>query len=234
MSDTHQERSNDGLLVAIDGPAGSGKSTVSKRVAQRLAIAFLDTGAMYRALTLACLSEGVPLDDVEAVLEVAEGMDFRFEGTPTEPRFLLGPEDVTTKIRSELVSENVSTIAALLPVRAWMATEQRRQMLAAKESGLGMVAEGRDITTVVCPDADVRVLLLADPRARIRRRTLELYGTVTPELYERTRRMLRNRDRKDLEVSQFMEPAEGVSVIDSSDLTVEQVVERVVRHAQAS
>ena len=85
MSDTHQERSNDGLLVAIDGPAGSGKSTVSKRVAQRLAIAFLDTGAMYRALTLACLSEGVPLDDVEDVLEVAEGMDFRFEGTPTEP-----------------------------------------------------------------------------------------------------------------------------------------------------
>ncbi len=234
MSEEHQGQNNDGLLVAIDGPAGSGKSTVSKRVAQRLSIAFLDTGAMYRALTLACLTEGVPLDDVEAVLRVAEGMDFRFEGSPSKPRFLLGSEDVTAQIRSELVSQNVSTIASLLPVRAWMASEQRRQMLAAKESGQGMVAEGRDITTVVCPDADVRVLLLADPSARIRRRALELYGTVTPELYERTRRMLASRDSKDAEVSQFMEPAEGVSVIDSSDLTVEQVVERVVGHARAS
>ncbi len=225
--------SPEGLLVAIDGPAGSGKSTVSKRVAQRLSIAFLDTGAMYRALTLACLAGGVPLDDADAVLEVAEQMDFRFEGTPTNPKFLLGDEDVTTTIRGDLVSRNVSTVAGLLPVRAWMAKEQRRQMLAAKESGQGMVAEGRDITTVVCPDADVRVLLLANPRARIRRRALELYGEVTPELYERTRKMLASRDNKDAEVSQFMEPAPGVSVIDSSDLTVEQVVERVVRHAVA-
>lgn len=219
---------NAGVLVAIDGPAGSGKSTVSKLVAKRLGLAFLDTGAMYRGLTLACLRAGIPLDSVDLVLEEADKMNFRFEGTVDEPRFYLGEDEVTVQIRESLVAANVSTVAGLIPVRNWMALEQRRQMLTARDSGAGMVAEGRDITTVVCPDADVRVLLVASPDARIRRRTLEMYGEVTAELLEKTRALVEGRDQIDSRVSEFLEPAEGVTVIDSSNMTIDEVVDTVI------
>ncbi|MFZ1382697.1 MAG: (d)CMP kinase [Scrofimicrobium sp.] len=217
-----------GVLVAIDGPAGSGKSTVSRLVAKRLGIAFLDTGAMYRGLTLASLRRGIPLDDVGQVLEEADQMKFRFEGTVDDPRFYLGDDEVTTQIREIEVAQNVSTVAGLIPVREWMAEEQRRQMLAARECGIGMVAEGRDVATVVCPDADVKVLLLADPEARVRRRTLEMYGEVTPELLEKTRSLVEGRDQIDSLVSEFLKPAEGVTVVDSSDMTIDEVVDTVI------
>lgn len=216
-----------GILVAIDGPAGSGKSTVSKLLSKRLGIGFLDTGAMYRGLTLACLSARIPVSHVDEVLAEASRMDFRFEGTAERPLFFLGEQEVTDQIRSAEVSEQVSVVAGLIPVRQWMAEEQRRQMLAAREAGTGMVAEGRDITTVVCPDADVRVLLVADSDARVRRRTLEMYGAVTPELVEKTRALVEGRDVIDSKVSEFLEPAEGVRVVDSSDMTIAEVVDAI-------
>ncbi len=215
-------------LVAIDGPAGSGKSTVSKMLAKRLGYAFLDTGAMYRALTLQCLRAGVPLDDPELVLDQADTMDFSFSVTASGPQFYLGDQEVTADIRGDEVAANVSAVARLIPVRQWMAREQRRQMLSSRDKGVGMVAEGRDTTTVVCPEADVRVLLVASDEARVARRAQETHGKVTPELLAATRALVLDRDESDSEVSQFMSPAPGVSVIDSSDLTVNEVVDQLV------
>lgn len=217
-----------GILIAVDGPSGSGKSTVSKRVATDLQIAFLETGAMYRALTWLCRQAGVDLADPDAVLAAADGLDFASVGTVEEPRFLVGGQDVTEDLRSTEVAAAVSTVAGYIPVRQWMAREQRKQMLLAREDGRGMIAEGRDVTTVVCPDADVRVLLLADPEARLRRRVLETFGEVTPELMEQTRVLVEGRDETDSKVSAFLEAAPGVVTVDSSDKTIADVTDEVV------
>lgn len=212
-----------GVLIAVDGPSGSGKSTVSKRVATALGIAFLETGAMYRALTWLCMQDGVDLGDADAVLAKADDLHFSSVGTVEKPCFMVGERDVTDALRSVEVAGNVSVVAGYIPVRKWMAKEQRRQMLAAREDGRGMIAEGRDITTVVCPDADVRVLLLADPEARLRRRVMETYGHVTPELMEKTRVLVSGRDQEDSKVSAFMAPAPGVVAIDSSEKPIDEV-----------
>ncbi len=216
-----------GLLVAIDGPSGSGKSTVSKRIAADLNLAFLETGAMYRALTWLCMSNEVDLGNPEAVLKLADELEFSSVGTVAEPKFLVGDEDVTEALRSVEVAAAVSVVAGYIPVRNWMANSQRREMLKAKETGRGMIAEGRDITTVVCPDADVRILLLADSEARLKRRVLETYGKVTPELLDATRELVSGRDATDSLVSSFLEPAPGVIPIDSSNLSIEGVVDSV-------
>lgn len=223
-----------GITIAIDGPAGSGKSTVSKRVASSLGIGYLDTGAMYRALTVWALDKGVDLSDHDAVRALADDMPLVMESDPYAPRFWLGDTEITATIREPRISEAVSHVATNLAVRAWMATEQRRRMIDASRQGSGMIAEGRDITTVVFPDADVRVLLTADNEARLRRRTLELYGEVTPELLEATRKGVEERDQKDSTVSEFMTPAPGVHLVDSSHLTIDGVVEAIVALADQS
>lgn len=212
-----------GILISVDGPSGSGKSTVSKRVATALGIAFLETGAMYRALTWLCLERGIDLGDPQAVLAAADDLHFSSVGTVEEPCFMVGDADVTEALRSLEVAGNVSTVAGYIPVRNWMAKEQRRQMLGARDDGRGMIAEGRDITTVVCPDADIRVLLLADPTARLRRRVLETYGEVTAELMEKTRILVDGRDEEDSKVSSFLAPAPGVVAIDSSGKSIDEV-----------
>lgn len=221
-----------GILVAIDGPAGSGKSTVSKRVAQQLDIGYLDTGAMYRALTWKALEEGLDLDDHDAVREVADRLDLSMNASLTNPQVFVGGVEVTAAIRTPRIAENVAAVARNLQVRAWMAKEQHRLMLDARERGLGMVAEGRDITTVVCPEADVRVLLLANEEARLRRRTLELHGAVTEETLAATRAQIVDRDKSDATVSEFFEPARGVVAIDSSNLGIDDVVAAVISLAR--
>lgn len=223
-----------GITIAIDGPAGSGKSTVSKRVAAALGIGYLDTGAMYRALTVFALDQGVDLDDHDAVRTLADQMPLIIESDPYAPRLWLGEVEVTAAIREPRISEAVSQVATNLQVRAWMAIEQRRRMLESAAQGSGMIAEGRDITTVVFPDADLRVLLTADNEARLRRRTRELYGEVTPELLEATRAQVEARDEKDSTVSEFMSPAPGVHLVDSSHLTIDGVVAAVVALADQS
>ena len=205
-----------GVTVAIDGSAGSGKSTVSRRVASRVGIGYLDTGAMYRALTWFALESGVDLADHHAVTAAADQMPLRMDS------------EITLDIRTPRISGVVSQVATNMEVRHWMAREQRRRMMEARANGHGMVAEGRDITTVVCPDADVRVLLSADPEARLRRRTLELYGRVDAEALEATRAQVQGRDAADSTVSEFMTPAAGVTPIDTSDLTIDQVVDQLV------
>ncbi|WP_318656519.1 (d)CMP kinase [Scrofimicrobium canadense] len=217
-----------GILIAIDGPSGSGKSTVAKAIAVRLGITYLDTGAMYRALTWFCLEQGIDLDKTELVRQQADSLDFSMTHDPHSPRFFAGDIDITAEIRTPRVAERVAEVARNLSVRSWMATEQRRVMTQARESGHGMIAEGRDITTVVCPDADVRVLLLADEKERLRRRTYELYGSDAPQYLKATAKQIGERDRSDATVSDFFEAAEGVSVIDSTGKSIEDVVDEIV------
>lgn len=217
-----------GITIAIDGPAGSGKSTVSKLVADALNIGYLDTGAMYRSLTWYALDRGVSLEDESAVAALADEMPLKMDSDPHDPHYWVGDTEVTALIRQPRISESIMAVSTNRAVRRWMAVEQRRRMLEAAKNGSGMIAEGRDITTVVFPDANVRILLLADSQARLERRTRELYGEVTPELLEKTRLQIEERDRRDSTVSEFLTPAEGVEVVDSSGLNIQGVVDTVL------
>ena len=220
-----------GITIAIDGPAGSGKSTVSKTVASRAGIGYLDTGAMYRALTWFALESGVDFGaegSAELVASLADRMRLRLDSDPHDPHVWVGDAEVTAAIREPRIALAIRHVSTNLRVRAWMAQEQRRRMMEARAQGSGMIAEGRDITTVVCPDADVRVLLLADEEARLRRRTLELYGDCAPEHLEAVREQVQGRDRADSAVTEFMKPAPGVRVVDSTGLDVEGVTGAVL------
>jgi cytidylate kinase len=212
-------------VIAVDGPSGSGKSTVSREVAQRLGLAYLDTGAMYRALTWWCVQSGVPLDDHDAVARASRELPLEMGTDPARPTVHVGGVDVGTLIRTTGVSERVSAVATNLEVRAVM-RQRQRELIAADPRGT--VAEGRDITTVVAPDADVRVLLTASEQARLERRTLELHGSVDEAGLAATRDQVVRRDRDDSTVSQFTVAADGVCTIDSSSLSLEQVVAAVL------
>ena len=213
------------LVVAVDGPSGSGKSSVSREVARRLGLAFLDTGAMYRALTWWCLEHGVDLADAAAVAEAARELPLRMGTDPTEPGVWVGGTDVSTAIRATAISSRVSEVATNLGVRAEMRRRQR-ELLGA--SPRGTVAEGRDITTVVAPDADVRLLLTASEQARLARRARELHGADDADALAATHDEVVRRDRDDSTVSQFTVAADGVVTVDSSALTLEQVVDVVL------
>lgn len=221
------------LTIAIDGPSGSGKSTVSKKIAQTLGCAYLDTGAMYRAATWWALHEGIDLDDADAVLRATCEMPLEIRLDPSDQVFLMGGEDITTAIRSSELSKVVSKVAVNIPVRHEMKRRQRAIIAQENESasysgGRGIVAEGRDITTVVAPDADVRVLLTASEEARLARRALEVRGAADAATIEKTRDEVLRRDRDDSTVSEFMSASEGVTMIDSSALSIDEVVQAVL------
>lgn len=210
------------LVIAIDGPSGSGKSSAAKGVARRLGLAYLDTGAMYRAVAVAYREAGLsPADDVETARRIREDWTFDFSTDPDVERTSVNGTDVTAEIRTPGVSAIVSQVATMIPVRREMQRMQREIIASATE---GIVAEGRDITTVVAPDADVRVLLQADPAARLRRREAELRGQVTGE--ELADQVLR-RDRDDATVSTFETPAEGVTLVDSTHMDLAQVIDHL-------
>ncbi len=194
------------FIVAIDGPAGSGKSSVSKEVARRLGFGYLDTGAGYRAFAL---WKSLNPDSGSFPYEIA-----------TEPDAVsvhLDGQDVSDEIRTERVASLVSSYAQLPEIRSLQRTDARARIQSCPEPGI--VVEGRDITTVVAPDAQVRVLLTASEQVRLRRRGLE--GTESAE-------NLVSRDQKDSKVARFMDAAEGVTVIDTSDLDFEQSVQAVL------
>jgi cytidylate kinase len=195
-------------VVAIDGPAGAGKSTVARTVAQRLGFTYLDSGAMYRSVALASLRRGEPATQVAGELTISVG-----------DRVLVDDEDVTAAIRAPEVSEAASVVAAAPAVRAAMVDEQRRLL----ESG-DWVAEGRDIGTVVWPRAEVKVFLTASPQARAARRADQIGADPVVVLAEQT-----IRDRRDTErASSPLCAAPDAVTIDTSELTLEDVVERVV------
>ncbi|MDX6321567.1 MAG: CMP/dCMP kinase [Propionibacteriaceae bacterium] len=215
------KQQNRPLVVAIDGPSGSGKSSTSRGVAKRLGLAFLDTGAMYRAATWLLLDSGADLSDHAAIGRLVAEAVYSISMDPDDPTIAINGTDVTAAIREPEVSAAVSQVATNLEVRADLVARQR-ELIAGADGGI--VAEGRDITTVVAPDAQVRVLLVADPRARVARRHAELGGKVDTDAV--TDQVIR-RDRDDSTVAQFAEAAPGVTVVDSTHLNLEQVIDAI-------
>ncbi|HET9022670.1 MAG TPA: (d)CMP kinase [Ornithinibacter sp.] len=216
------------LTIAIDGPSGSGKSSVSKAVARRLGVGYLDTGAMYRALTWWCLERGVDLTDADAVAAAARALPLEIGTDPGAPTVRVGGTDVTDAIRTTEVSTAVSAVATNRGVRPVLQQLQRDLMARIAEQTGGVVAEGRDITTVVAPDARVRVLLTASEEARLRRRSAELHGAVDERAVAATRDQVVRRDLDDSTVSSFTEAADGVVLVDTSDLDLDESVEAVL------
>lgn len=213
------------LVVAVDGPSGSGKSSVSKAVARRLSAAYLDTGAMYRAVAWHCLHEGVDLADAEAVAAAAVAMDLDQSTDPDVEAVRVGGTDVTEAIRGPEVTDTVSTVAVVIPVREELHRRQRAAIAAAGR----MVAEGRDITTVVAPDAHARVLLTASEAVRTARRSGQLAAAGETGVDAGTlHRQVAGRDARDATVSTFDRPADGVALVDSTELDFEQTVAAVL------
>ncbi|MCW4466968.1 (d)CMP kinase [Glutamicibacter sp. MNS18] len=218
--------SNQQIVIAIDGPSGSGKSSVSKAVARALDAAYLDTGAMYRAVTYSVLAAGTDLSDAAAISQAVKDADLAISTDPDLEQVLIGGHDVTTAIREPRISENVSAVATNLEARAELVRRQR-QIIAAHPR---IVAEGRDITTVVAPDADARILLTASEAVRMARRGLELGGTQSAE---QLATQVLARDAKDSTVVNFTQAADGVITVDSSELDFEQTVAAVLDAAGA-
>ena len=195
------------MVIAIDGPAGAGKSSVAKGVAAALGFTYLDTGAMYRCVALASLRRGVPAARLAAALQLSVG-----------DRVLLDGEDVTDAIRTPEVSKMASQVAAEPAVRRAMVAAQQRIMAEGD-----WVADGRDIGTVVAPDAKLKVFLTADPAERARRRAAEMGVDAETVLAEQTIRDERDRTRADSP----LRPAEGAVELDTTELTLEQVVAQI-------
>lgn len=212
---------NDKLVIAIDGPSGSGKSSVSKAVARKLGAAYLDTGAMYRAITYSVLADGTDLSDANAIAQAVRDAKLSISLDPDAELVQIGGEDVTAAIREPRISEQVSTVATNLDARAELV--RRQQQIIAENTRI--VAEGRDITTVVAPDADARILLNASEEARLRRRGLQLGGTQNES---QLATQVLARDAKDSTVVNFTQAADGVMTVDSSDLDFEQTIDAVL------
>lgn len=207
------------MVIAIDGPAGAGKSTVARAVAAEIDFTYLDSGAMYRCVALAALEAGVDLDDGEALGELAEGLEIGFDGR----RVLLGARDVSDEIRSPEVSAAASHVSVHPRVRAAM-VERQRQLIASGR----YVAEGRDIGTVVSPDAPLKIFLTASDEERARRRAAE-----TGEDVESVLAAQRQRDARDTEREHgALRPAEDAVELDTTGLSLEEVVGRIVALAR--
>ncbi len=210
------------LVIAIDGPAGAGKSTVASRLARKLGYVNIETGGMYRALALKAIENDVSFEDADALVALARNSRIELEPMRDGNRVLLDGMNVSDRIREEDVTEAASRVSVHPPVRAWMVARQREL-----GAGGGVVMEGRDIGTKVFPDADLKIFLDADPSVRGGRRLkqeaagrLRSEGQIARELAERDRR---DRSR----ATSPLVPAEDAVRVDSTGLTIEQVMEQV-------
>jgi cytidylate kinase len=210
------------FLVAIDGPAGSGKSSVSKQVARELGFGYLDTGAAYRALAWAV--QNLADFDLERLSSKDLVADFHYQISlnPDDYWVRVGVHDLTAAIRASEVAESVSAVARIPEVRTFMKALTRK--LVADSTLPGVVVEGRDITTVVAPDAEIKILLTASEAVRLKRRSAELSEATAASV----KRQVSERDASDSKVVDFMTPAPGVQLVDSSDLNFEQTVSAVI------
>lgn len=224
-----QERSVQGPrrrpVVAIDGPTAAGKSTVARSVAIRLGFTYIDTGAMYRSVALAAMRREVDLTDAAALEDIARSVSIEIEAGDAGDRILVDGEDVTTALRSPEVSTASSIVGTVAGVRSALVARQR----ALAEPG-GVVMEGRDIGTVVLPDADVKVFLLAGIEARAQRRYAELAARGLAVTLDEVRRQEMERDQRDqTRAHSPLRAADDAAVIDTTTRTPEQIVELIVR-----
>lgn len=224
-------------VVAVDGPSGSGKSSVSRGVADQLGLAYLDTGAMYRAMTWWVLREGIDPNDAEAVAAIAERPVLTPVTNPLAPALSIDGHDVTDAVRGADVTENVSFVARVPEVRARLVREQQRVVTEAVSSGRGVVVEGRDIGTVVLPEADCKIYLTADPTKRAYRRALEeavKAGEEHPEIAaqaaaDEVAASLAARDAIDsTRKASPLTQADDAIVVDASDMNLQETIEHVI------
>jgi cytidylate kinase len=217
------------LVVAIDGPSGSGKSTVARGVARALGLRYLDTGAMYRALTWLALREGVALDASDELAALALEAKLEVTADPVEPVILADGVDVTAAVRGADVTAAVSAVSAVPAVRTAMVERQREVI-----GDGGIVVEGRDIGTTVAPAAPVKVFLVADPAARAQRRALQDAGSTASGTLAATEADLARRDAADsTRAASPLTQAPDAVVIDSTALDADAVIARVLELAEA-
>jgi cytidylate kinase len=209
------------VTIAVDGPAGTGKSSVSRGLARALGARYLDTGAMYRIVTLAVLRAGVDVNDAAAVGALADGVDLAVGFDPDLDASYLGGEDVSAEIRGDAVTKAVSAVSAVPAVRTRLV--QRQRELAAGSGSV--VVEGRDIGTVVLPDADVKIFLTASPEERAKRRNDQNVATGLGDDYQAVLADVRRRDH--LDSTRAVSPlraADDAMIVDSSEMTESAVV----------
>ena len=213
-------------VIAIDGPAAVGKTTVGRLLAQHIGCLFVDTGVMYRAVTASAIEEGMDVNDEDAITSLAKSIGIRIvdDAAPGAQRVIVDNRDVTDKIRSQLVDKQVSVVSSYGGVRDAMVAQQREM---ASEGGVVMV--GRDIGTVVLPDAKLKIYLTASLHARAKRRQAELEALGSGVDFEATMQDMERRDRIDSEREHSpLKPALDAIPVDTSRLTADQVVERIV------
>jgi cytidylate kinase len=212
------------LVITVDGPAASGKSTVARLLAERLGASFLDTGAMYRAVTLEAMKRRVDMNDEKQLLAVLEDTDVEFSPNGGKMLVSIDDIDVTELIRQPKVTANARYVASAAKVRQKL-VEMQRQFAAGQEK---VVAEGRDQGTVVFPDADVKFFLVAEPSERARRRQAELQARGVCENIDQIQRAIEQRDRSDENrVVGPLRPAEDAVIVDTTDLSIKEVVEKL-------
>ena len=227
---SHNSPVKRGKVIAIDGPAGSGKSTTAKIVAERLGYTYLDTGAMYRALTYYALENKINPADEKKLAEIAEQLPLEFRRKDGGNFVYLNGQDISSEIRTPEVTKNVSEVSAHLLVRQAMVAKQ-------KEFGKNgsIVAEGRDTTTIVFPDADLKIYMDASVKERARRRLLDLSNMgIESDLSEQEQEISRRDDYDSGREHSPLTRAEDAMVIDTTNLTIEEQVKRIVELFQAA
>jgi cytidylate kinase len=212
------------MIITIDGPSGTGKSTVAKELAKRLKFTFFDTGAMYRAVTWCMMQENIPLDDENAIDDLLNRFDFRIEEANGKKRYFVDLNEVTEEIRTREVTARVSAVSAIGIVRKKVSGIQKRFALNANA-----VFEGRDMGSAVFPNADLKIFLTARPEIRAERRFKELTEKNPHCTYEEILRDILLRDEADSTraISPLVKPIDAIE-IDTSDFTVDEVVEKIL------
>ena len=213
------------LVVAMDGPSGTGKSSVSRQLAQELGARYLDTGAMYRIATLHVLRKGVDLGDPDAIADATAGLPWSIGTDPTREQVLLDGEDVAQEIRGDAVTKAVSAVSAVPAVRARLVEAQRRLTAEADR----IVVEGRDIGTVVLPDADVKIFLTASSAARAQRRNAQNLAEGRGDDYAAVLADVERRDHLDsTRAVSPLRPADDSVLVDTSELGIDDVIGRLL------
>lgn len=211
------------MIVAVDGPAGSGKGTVTKGIEKELGFFNLDTGATYRCVALEAFRKGINLDEEEKIIKIANNIDIKIDNTGDKDIILLNGEDVSKEIRSKEVTAIVSQISSIIPVREKMVEIQR--ILAA---GKDVIVEGRDIGTVVFPNADVKIYLDASEAVRAKRRYNENIQNGIDITYNEVLENVKMRDYNDMNKKiGALKKADDAIIIDTTDLTINEVVEKI-------